>query len=476
MQVKRIKSTHFLQAKIYLVLAIAMILCPTLNRARASQDTTTAQGMVDLTINRNGVVYNGNQIAGETHFGWREDTLFIPIVPSISDSGNILISLNAKDINMDKINPQLYAIYGASYDTIFKNSNEVVWAVYAPPNSKVTIASNIQSGVISYPLSWTLIKLLGKISDQNWLLLSILIPLLTYMYFRIRKSIITAKANTKPANFYPEILRASPAALTVLVRGFVSRRAIAATVIDLAKRGHLKILVRPGSIVLYRLASQDKLKKHEELLLNKWFGQFESSRMSNLIVELRNEIISQQSADVNLSVYGEVHKYDWFSSPPMVSHWFMLLCSFSITIISGLLVILVAITYQTATSILWLAGGLLLAAAIIYVWSPTMTVLNRHGQVALNQLLATKKILSSDKLIHPGMQETYEWVDWLPIAMVLGVVPQWINRWRNSTFTQPEWLLTETDIHDFDQFFEQILPVITITTESIRDRILPAYF
>lgn len=463
---KRIKSINFLQAKIYLLLVVAFILIPS---------HVSAQGTINLTMDGNGIVYQNGKMAGETHFGWREDTLFVPIMPSLSTSGNFLVSLTSPAVDLDRVNPQLYAIYGATAETIFKNKTKQIWAINAPPNSEVTIASNIQSGIISYPLSWSLIKLLGDIPDQIWLFVSVLIPLLTYLYFKIRSKIITIMASGEPANFYPEILRASPAALTVLVRGFVSRRAIAATVIDLARRGHLKILVRPQSIVLYRLTSQDKLKKHEELLLTRWFGASESSRINNLGVEIRNELISQQSTDINLSVYGEVHEYDWFSSPPIVSHWTVLLCAFCGTIISGLLVVLIIMTYQTATSILWLSGGLLLASGIIYIWSPSFTALNRHGQVALNQLLATKKILSSDKPIHPNLQELDNWIQWLPIAMVLNVVPEWISRWEKSTFKQPEWLLTEIQVQDFEQFFEQILPVITITTESVRDRILPAY-
>lgn len=427
---------------------------------------------LSLEIASNGQIKQGTHILGEVYHSWRRDILFAPLNNALINSSNT-VRVTAQNLPMDKLNPQLYAVHGANSHIVEYTDTTRVWAVDAPAGSSVTLVADTENGVIDASLFWRLIALFSRLSDSGWLVASLLLPgLLLCAFYINRLRMYRVRSGTTMDS---HILAPSPAALTVLFRGFVSRRASAATLVDLARRGHIQLLVRDDMIVLYHKAGRDTLRDHELAMVNRWFKGQKSSRAGSIATELRSELISDQSNSIHLSVYTEVNSYQWFSPHPLITHWQLLSFNLLLTIIVALFFFTVFIFLPNATPLLWFSAGCLTSIAILYLWAPTLTRQSAGGKQAFQALLGARSMLSHKELVHLGMFNEDAWEAWLPLAMVLGVSEAWLSRWQNMAFRQPEWFLTPEPIRDFDQFQAQLKPVLALTSESIRDKILPAY-
>lgn len=429
---------------------------------------------VNLTITRNGEIVDfGGFPVGEVYYGWRRDVLFAPLTDIVTTNGrSVSVSIISDQVPLNSINPKLYAVHGATQELVVASTSQRVWNVFAPPGSSATIVADIPNGVIETPLLWRFIAWCSRLSDKAWLLLGFAIPLFTFLTQYFYRAL---KYRTRPPALDNRILLASPAALTVLFRGFVSRRASAATLVDLACRGHLQLIVREDTVLMYRKQGKDALRPHEDIMLDRWLGGKSSSRSAAIQAEIHQELVSNRSTAANLEVYNEVAQYQWFSPQPLITHWQMLIFVFLITTVTSVLFMNIFLFLPSAYPLLWFFAGVLATIALLYIWVPTITRKTSHGKIAFQSLLGARAVLSVSRPVSIQAFNNSAWEQWLPLAMVLGASDAWLHRWESTTFKQPEWFLTPEPIRDFDQFFMKLKPVLNLASESIREKILPAY-
>ncbi len=426
---------------------------------------------IDLHIAPNGDVLNNTTIVGEAHHGWRRDIIFTSL-GGVAGAAQFTVGITGNN-NIDLINPNVYAIHGGESQLLSKTASERIWLVSAPPGSSVTIVAEVPAGILQSGLGWKLLADATALPDNMWIGIAILAPLLFIIVELIRQRRREAISTDSPLD--PELLRASPAALTVLWRGFVSRRATAATLLDLARRGHVQILVRNDTLLLYRRESDEPLREHERKLLDRWFGLHWDSKIHVLAHQNKRELINEQSISINVAIYDEINHYGWFDPPPMFSHWRVLILCFVMTLLFSVLFFTIFIFIPSATPLLWFLTSWLVCVGLLYTWIPLFVSYTVSGHRALAMMVTTKLHLSANTAIHAAPANATAWEYWLPLAMVLGVAHQWLTRWSNAPFQQPGWLLTDEPIRDFNQFLTILTPVLNIASESIRDKILPAY-
>ncbi len=431
---------------------------------------------VHLYLSSDGKIIDAqNHVVSELYHGWRTDILFTPLSRiHNTDLGNLNVILESSGASLATVNPQLYAIHGARSSLVLESPNKRIWQVIASPASQITIVAQVPSGVLTEGLFWRIFASLSKVSDQYWIVLSVLIPILCILLLYLRKW-FNSPHRSLIAHMYPDLLKVSPAALTVLYRGFVSRRASGATLVDLARRGHIQMLIRQNKIALFKRESTDPLRPHELQMLNRWFNQDWNSHGANLSKEIKTQLINDQSKIVNLTVYTEVEQYNWFTPPPLITHWKMFIITFLLTAFAAGAFVTIYIMLPTALPLLWFLSGVLTAIAILYGWTPMIAHLSENGHSARYMLSCAKAVLADQSLVHTMPNAHDLWETWLPLAIVLGVAPQWLERWKKVPFQQPSWFLTPEPIREFDQFLIQLGPILRVASESIRDTILPAY-
>ncbi len=435
---------------------------------------------INLKILSTGKVINqtaaGNQSIGELYHGWRQDVLFAPLntlAATVSDP--FTVSVSSDFAKLDTINPRIYAVHGATSTLVTNTPTERTWMVSGAPGSQITLVAEVPSYLLDSGLS-KIISSLSRIPDWAWFLGAFLAPFLTYLYFISNRKSIFQKRSSASSTIDPQLLKASPAALTVLLRGFVSKRAASATLIDLARRGHIHILLRSDSILLYRKNGTDTLKPHESLVLERWLGSTAGEGLKKLQREIPTDTLSKQGKAINDEVYKETIGYGWFATPPLFTHWKILVTGLVTTFMCFAAFLLVYITLPSATPLLWFLTGLLVANGMSYVYAPTVVHRSQSGKLALQKLVAARQAM--EKFDHNKRFFGYQndqWESYLPLAIVLGITPQWIKRWSDSPFKQPEWFLTPDPLRNFDDFLQAISPLLLVTAETIRETVLPTY-
>lgn len=430
---------------------------------------------IDLRITKDGSVLQGNTSAGETYFGWRENIMFASLSSQYKEGPEFFTVNIVSDIGkLDEINPTLYAVHGAGSVLIFSSPEIRTWSVQAPAGSQVTVVANVPYGVFIAPWRWRLVALLGIISDIGWITIAFALPLFTLLLYWLKtRAPKPREGQTNTLN--NEILRASPAAITVLWRGFVSRRATVATLFDLARRGHIQILVNNRSTILYLKQGRDSIRPHEKMLIDRWLSSKTSSNLNSLQSEIKNELINQRSTEVNLAIYDEVAEYGWFKPSPLLTHWKIMIASFLLTVIISLFFIAVFVFLPSATALLWFSLGCFFCIAILYAWTPRYVKRSAEGNIAFTDISSVRSVLASKTQVHPSLTDFNSWEEWLAVSITLGVTNQWLERWKDVPFQQPGWLITEDPVRSFEDLITKLTPVLSVTSESIKDKILPAY-
>lgn len=431
---------------------------------------------IELVINADGKIIDSydSKVIGELYRGWRDNILFASLSQESALRSDFTVSVRGENVDVNKVNPILYAVHGAMANEISSEIGTKEWEVVASPGSQITLVAQVPYGIFSDSLFWKIVALLSKISDSVWLFLSFLLPILLISIFILRQ-FFDNNFNARQAIIHPEILDVSPAALTVLIKGFVSKRASAATLVDLAQRGHIQMLIRNKKILLYKRIGRDQLREHEKAILERWFNTDWNSRGEDLNLEIKTQVINERSKVANMMIYNEVNGYQWFKTPPLLTHWKILLFCFFCTVITTFFFFSIFILLPSANPLLWFLTSILICIGILYAKEPSITQFTPKGKDAKRLLAETRLALIDPSQIRMSPTNQAAWEHYLALSIVLGVTPKWLNRWSDTPFQQPSWLLTTEPLRDFEAFLSHLTPILEVTSESIRDTILPAY-
>lgn len=226
----------------------------------------------------------------------------------------------------------------------------------------------------------------------------------------------------------------SPAELGTLTDGLAFPKFHAATIVDLAVRGHISI--EPTGSKKWRLsrleAAGDELTDYEEQLLDAVFLDEDPVRLDALSRDARKALVEAGS-----TLETEVYERGWFTSRPLRSR--------STVILTGILLVVLAAPALAFTmtngigifgfTVSALGTGRLLAVRSAHKRTATGHALYVQGR-GFEKFLETAEAGKLQFELDEDVFTTY-----LPHAMVLGVVDRWIALFRqmsaDGTWTVP---------------------------------------
>lgn len=354
-------------------------------------------------------------------------------------------------LQSSEVVPTIYAIHGVD-----QASSEIVGpqtirflAKGVGPAASITVAVSLPSAAVSLP---PLLQLQAKIqflSLGQWLVVAIIIPALMLLFAlvilcrRLPDLLLKPPANTSLTS-PPAAL--PPALVGVLLTGYVGQREIAATLIDLARRGYIDIIYRQdGDFGFSRKkpwAADPKILPFERYFLSQLFTGAVVSDSAAINQNLNYQIWNEPVTEAIEQIYESMVKLRYFKQNPKQSHGRIRFVGIAIFFLSvaGFGVSLLFFTEQPLIVIPWLVSlvcsPLILRLALIV---PARTEAARDQVVRWlafrNFLAAASPILYSDT---QGMYEKY-----LPLAVVLGVEGPWTARFTNLPARLPDWFYSE---------------------------------
>lgn len=221
----------------------------------------------------------------------------------------------------------------------------------------------------------------------------------------------------------------SPAETGTLVDDRADMKDITATIVDLARRGHLTIEEQEGKEYLLKRRSggEEPLKSHESLLLNGLFSGSSTKKLSDLSNHFYKEL-----PEIHAALYGSLmNRGCWWGRPTFVrGSWAAVAAA-----------LFVAGWFALFSEAFLLAAALWGSGLIVGLFVPFMPKRTPEGARILEQTLGFREFLKrtdQDRLRResdPGA--LFERM--LPYAMALGVADRWARSFEGIYSVRPTW-------------------------------------
>lgn len=269
--------------------------------------------------------------------------------------------------------------------------------------------------------------------------------------------------------------RLKPALIGVLLNGRLSSRDLAATLVDLARRGHLVIReLSPSDWRFSRAESTDQLEEFERELLGQIFPPT-SSRIGGEEISLRlaSQLFNEQISRAFILAYKQIGQYGFFAANPLVVHR-----RYQIT---GMLFFLVGLIGFLGNLIIFsdFRHSLLMWLAVIVagLWTaqlakklPARTV---EGDRELANWLSFGRYLAEEEPINFRAQSQELYLTYLPYAIVMNIEVEWTKRFYELPFSQPQWYLAAR-VSTIDEFANRIFPLFAHLAQLLANSTQPA--
>lgn len=359
--------------------------------------------------------------------------------------------------------------------------------------SKYSIEIDFPKGVLHLPLSKQIAQFVLERPLTWWFSLAIAFPALTLLVLLFvilrRLQLGELVANLKPASEPPDDL--PPAAVEALLYGHLSKRAIAATLIDLARRkyimvsqheegnfriGRHKTFALPSQINLNGISEKDEvqsilqavarvhdntdIKLFERLLLSKLFAQDQAiADRTSVTFRIGHRMFSEKIAHFYAEIYTIVTQKNYFIQNPGAYHRIFKVYGILLFFI-GFAGFIFGIKFfpDPKTALVWV--GMIFAALAVISLAPKLPILNDTGKKAYREWSAFKAFLADPQELPYQQNEADYFERYLPYAIAMGVEKQWTARFRLHPFTIPEWIVTDADYHTIEQFDAELFPLI----------------
>lgn len=259
----------------------------------------------------------------------------------------------------------------------------------------------------------------------------------------------------------------SPAEVTGLVDGRISIRAIAATILDLARRGYLEIGHRLNAYTFtkrkkaFDQASLQALNRHEQILLDKLFAEGRAqSTAADVRIRIGEELFSQEVAEFYVVLYERLARAGFFNQSPSIVQGSYRLAGLAIFFGSlfGFLIGAMFFNQHILPLITWvvsLGSGLLVVAR-----APHLSPYTAHGHRARLAWLSFKNYLTDHQALDWRAVNQQVYLDLLPYAIALGVETAWSARFLEAPFQIPDWYHGDLIQGEVDGFTNDLFPMI----------------
>lgn len=203
-----------------------------------------------------------------------------------------------------------------------------------------------------------------------------------------------------------------PAEAGTIIDERVNIKDISATIVDLARRGHLKIEERKKNdfYLIEKTTKDDELVDYEERLIN---GVFSLAKE----VRLKNKKLAGTVQEINTMVYNRIVKDNFFDRSPESTRTFY-------TVVGGI-------------ALFTLNIPLALICFLVGQHMPKKTLLGAEQAMIARSL---KNFLSGQERQLTFQAKNQMWFEkLLPYAVAFGVEKYWAEQFKDISLEQPDW-------------------------------------
>ncbi|MEX1051838.1 MAG: DUF2207 domain-containing protein [Patescibacteria group bacterium] len=339
-------------------------------------------------------------------------------------------------------------------------------------NTQLAIEFEVPKDLISKTAVFQLRERLAALPPALWAGLSIVLPSLAGLIL-----LITALArNRRVSALNKEIeqppSRLAPAMVGILLRGRLTNRDIAATLLDLAHRGHLVIRhLSNDDFRFRRQAGTDKLENFEQAFLDQIFGvNNEQASAEEISFSLAQEVFSKRISQAFMLAYQRIGELGFFTTNPLKLHLRYQVAGLLLFLlgIAGFFTNLFLITGAQLFLFFWV--GMVISALLVLWFSRSIPTRTIYGDRELAKWLSFGQFLASEEPVNYAAHSQEQYLSYLPYAVVFEVEAEWTKRFYSLPFFQPSWYIA-ANISTIDQFANKVFPlfgylshVLAITT------------
>lgn len=405
-----------------------------------------------IKIDTNGRVYDGaKQIRPQWDILPEKHVFRYKVIEDSSaafDSFRVLIQLPTTVV-ANEVRANIIAVHGVRGARIVPVDEHFLLAAAESVDigSSITITVDLPSTAITFSTAKRLVVWIDDFTPAQWVLIALAMPMVVGIFFLFQAAVarkdIWLKPHPTPVTSPPSQL--PPALVGTLINGYVGVREIAATLVDLARRGYIDIIYESEENFAFsqkrRWESDAKLREFEKLLLKQIFGSEEGSVITTdkqISHQLNAHLWSDAISRSVLNVYALLEELGYLKKNlrqvPLLYRFIGMLMFFGSVAGLGLTVYIFNDRFLLTTP--WLVG-LIFAPFFnrLALLAPRRTT---EGREQAAQWLAFKNYLSYPAAAnYTSERELFE--PYLAYAIALGVETQWTGRFNSLAVTLPDW-------------------------------------
>lgn len=320
-------------------------------------------------------------------------------------------------------------------------------------------------------------QFLSGLSTKVWLAISIGLPLVTVLLL-LFVSLGRNRGVVVPNDSMTELpSRLPPAMLGILWKGRLTSRELAATMLDLARRGHLVIRQVSSEDFRFRRltpAVADTLSDYEQSLLEQIFGpDSDKANADEISFSLAQEVFSQRVSRAFMLAYKKVGDLGYFYTNPLSLHRRYQIIGILLFVLGAAgfganLFFLSAVRYSL---LLW--AGMMASALAVTYFARSLPVRTVYGDREIGRWLAFRQYLTAKEPINYVAHSQEQFLAYLPYAVVLDVEREWTKRFFHLPFAQPSWYVAP-NVSTIDDFTNQIFPMFGYLSHALALTAQPA--
>lgn len=342
-------------------------------------------------------------------------------------------------------------------------------ANYLPPQADLTLLLRWEKGIIPMNPIRQWITAQGSLKLTIWGVVGIFLPICAFLYmiYQIKKS---KRKNQVPEptgtiNYPPSYL--IPAEVGILMRKKIYPKDIVATIVDLAIKGYLLIGENNGNIILRKRKNLDaKLSTWEKNLFSELFNGIDNSVTdTELSQQTANSLSDPDVVRLFQDIYCEVTSRGLFENNPHLVRVQTKVIGIFFYLLALSLMVWILISGSSSLYLLPI-GGILAAGIMIIKFASKISsysdlgISEKQKWLQFKNWLCLKEPLSIESSAE-GLFFTY-----LPYAIVLNCVPEWMHRFRMQAIAIPDWYSSH-QISEASDFNSNVIPVISDISQKL---------
>jgi len=468
---------------IFLLLAVLLIAFLQLRSLQADEPVTSygfagdPDTVVSFDLSSDGTLYLGKSKANyevfktDSTYRYRAQVLNQPdeLIPQLNFVVNLPFTGSEEFVGYRLINNGAEEVLAVLHDprTIVFTANNI------SPQAQLAIEFEFPQSFVTRTVIFQWREALAELPPAVWAGISIGLPSLAILILFITALARSRRVSPVGQSVEQPPSRLAPAVVGILLTGRLNNRAIAATLLDLAHRGHLTIRhVSNDDFRFRRHEGVDQLENFEQALLDQIFGvQSVKADAEEINFSLSQEVFSKRISEAFVLAYQKIGELGFFYTNPMRLHLRYQLAGLLLFLLGvvGFFVNLFLITDSQLFLLFWL--GMIVSSLFVLWFSKGIPARTIYGDRELAKWLGFASYLAAKEPINYVAHSQEKYLSYLPYAVIFEVEPEWTRRFYSLPFFQPNWYIA-ANINTVDQFANKVFPlfgylshVLAVTTQ-----------